>query len=272
MIISFHPCITADVHIILGDRLPNQKERTLLSEADAIILPQGCTEELFYTCVKTGVPIFPEYKYRFKYPGKIGQTKLFKELNLPHPCSISVDNLKELLEKKEFFSRKLPFFLKENMKHEGEGVYFIKDLNEIKKIENKVSDKLLVQEFISCKGNVLRVVIIGDKMISYWTRPLKENQLVTTLSNNARVDHEWSPDLQEKGDALVKELILRTGINLAAVDIVFEEDKPFLLEINYYFGRKGLGGSERYYKLLFSAVKEWTVQKGLSSKSLKLIC
>ena len=272
MIISFHPCIAADVHIILGDRLPNQKEQYILTKADAIILPQGCKKELFCICAKLGVPIFPEYKYRFKYPGKIGQINMFKRLNLPHPCSISLSSLEKLFKRSEFFLQKLPFFLKENMKHEGEGVYFIRHLYEVEKIKEKISDEILVQEFIKCEGNVLRVVIIGDELISYWKRPSKKGQLITTISSNAEIDYSWNPYLQEKGKALVKKLVLQTDINLAAVDIVFREDEPLLLEINYYFGRKGLGGSERYYQLLFSAVKKWLIQKGLPCKSVKLIC
>ncbi len=272
MIISFHPCIAADVHIILGDKLPDQKEQYILTKADAVILPQGCKKELFYMCAKSGVPIFPEYKYRFEYPGKIGQLNLFKKFKLPHPCSVPLSSLEELLKRSNFFLQKLPFFLKENMKHEGEGVYFIKYLYEVKKIGKKISDKVLVQEFIRCEGNVLRVVIIGDELISYWKRPSKKGQLITTISNNAEIDYRWNPYLQEKGKALVKKLVSQTSINLAAVDIVFREDEPLLLEINYYFGRKGLGGSERYYQLLFSAVKKWLIQKGLFSKSVKLIC
>jgi ribosomal protein S6--L-glutamate ligase len=30
-----------------------------------------------------------------------------------------------------------------------------------------------------------------------------------------------------------------------------------LLEINYYFGRKGLGGSEAYYKILRKEIQAW---------------
>jgi ribosomal protein S6--L-glutamate ligase len=53
-----------------------------------------------------------------------------------------------------------------------------------------------------------------------------------------------------------------TGINLAGIDIIFHKDdlegkKPLLLEVNYFFGRKGLGGNEVYYQLLNETVREW---------------
>ena len=33
--------------------------------------------------------------------------------------------------------------------------------------------------------------------------------------------------------------------------------KPLFLEINYFFGRKGLGGSEKYYKILQDEIDNW---------------
>jgi len=56
-------------------------------------------------------------------------------------------------------------------------------------------------------------------------------------------------------------LCQKTGINLAGVDVIFSSDRddpaPMLLEINYFFGRKGLGGSEAYYKILQAEIQAW---------------
>ena len=53
----------------------------------------------------------------------------------------------------------------------------------------------------------------------------------------------------------------KTGINLAAFDVLFDrsqpEPEPLLSEINFLFGRKGLGGSPRFYELLNQAVQQW---------------
>jgi len=136
MIVSFHPCIEADINIILGDRLPNKNEIQFIKKAKAIILPQSCSEELFNICSNSKAYIFPEYKFRFKYPGKIGQIKLFKELHLPHPYTICWNNLEDL--KKNFdkllYLHKFPFILKEDIKHEGSGIYVIKNMEELKNI------------------------------------------------------------------------------------------------------------------------------------------
>ncbi|MBW1888483.1 MAG: hypothetical protein JRI52_09070, partial [Deltaproteobacteria bacterium] len=66
-----------------------------------------------------------------------------------------------------------------------------------------------------------------------------------------------------------------TCINLAAIDFVFPFDRPdpypLFLEINYYFGRRGLGGSLNYYRLLFEAVQEWLKENGLDPESVELV-
>ena len=33
--------------------------------------------------------------------------------------------------------------------------------------------------------------------------------------------------------------------------------KPLFLEINYFFGRSGLGGSEKYYEILTEQIQKW---------------
>ena len=66
----------------------------------------------------------------------------------------------------------------------------------------------------------------------------------------------------------------KTGINLAAVDFIFsfseKDPEPLFLEINYYFGRRGIGGSERYYQLLYEAVRGWLAEAGLDPDAVRL--
>jgi len=271
MIVSFHPCIQADIQIILGERLPSAEEEFILKKADAIILPQGCSKKLYEICKRSGAILFPEYRYRFEYEGKIGQIRLFKEFGLPHPCSIPIEGIEEISKKWDYLFSKTPFLLKKDMSHEGEGIYVIRrkeDLEKIKEVERR--EKILLQELIRCGGNVLRAVVIGDEIMTYWKRPAKEGQIITTISKNAIIDHSWMPELQEKGKRLVEELISKTGINLAALDMVFREENPLLLEINYFFGRRGLGRSDNYYLLLFQAIKKWLKKNEISHSSLKL--
>ncbi len=273
MIVSFHPCIDADLQILLGDRLPNKEELRYINNAEAIILPQGCSKELFKVCLSSKASIFPDYKCRFEYSGKIKQIILFKNINMPYPCSICWDNIEKFYKIRTKFADKTPFLIKENNKHEGKGIHIVKHIDDIKGTYNalKQSDGIIAQELINCNGDVLRVVIIGDMLFSYWKRAYNPEQVIVTVNDSAYIDYKWAPHLQEKGKELVKILIHKTGINLAAVDIVFKDKTtPLLLEINYYFGRKGLGGTEKYYKLLVAAIKKWLNCQHLDSNKIKL--
>ena len=285
MILSFHPCFDAHVHIILGDRQLDSPDLDLIRGAEAIILPQGCPEDLFQACTDSGAQIFPNYEIRFKYPGKTGQCLLFKHFDLPHPKTTrwqAVKKFKKSYPEPGIFPHKLPFFIKDDKSHEADGVFLVKGntslleaLDYLIQREGSNMPGFVTQPFIPCGGNVLRAVIIGKQVITYWKRPSKLGQIITTISHDAIIDYDWKPDLQVSGKVMAKILAEKTGINLAAVDFVFplslKDPEPLFLEINYYFGRRGLGGSENYYRLLHKAIQEWLVEAGLNPESVKLI-
>jgi ribosomal protein S6--L-glutamate ligase len=285
MIISFHPCFDSGNQIILGDRTLDPDILGQIQNAEAIILPQSCSEELFEACHHTRALLFPDYEMRFKYQGKIGQSRLFKDFGLPHPETLCWTNVKEYKKKHENIKNpphQWPFILKEDRSHEAEGVYFVEDpkslesaLQRIELKENSGHKGFVSQAFIDSKGNVLRTVIMGRRIISYWKRPAEPGQTITTISRGADIDHDWRAELQEKGKKYALDLSDKTGINLGAIDFVFEESDedpdPIFLEINYFFGRRGIGGTEKYYRLLFDALQNWLAEKGLDPKTVELV-
>ena len=117
--------------------------------------------------------------------------------------------------------------------------------------------------------------MIGRAFHSYWKRPLERDQIITTVARGSRIDKKWRRDLQEKGIFQARSLCERSGINLAAMDFVFgmndSDPQPLLLEINYYFGRRGLGGSLKYYRHLHRAIREWIEKQGLDPGRVKLV-
>ena len=285
MIISFHPCFDSESQIILGDRTVDSEILGRIQNAEAIILPQSCTEELFEACLHTGALLFPDYRKRFEYPGKTGQSRLFRKLGLSHPETLCWENVSAFKTKHGNLEKpphKWPFILKEDRSHEAEGVYLADNpeslrisLDHIVLKEKSGPGRFVTQEFIDGGGNILRSVIIGKNVISYWKRPSKPEQIITTISRGAIIDHRWRPDMMEKGRKLALELSKKSGINLAAIDFVPDESKSdnelFFLEINYYFGRRGIGGSERFYQLLFSALKAWLLENGINEQSVRLV-
>ena len=66
--------------------------------------------------------------------------------------------------------------------------------------------------------------------------------------------------LKNKAIKAVEGFCRRAGIHVAGLDILFDRKgpgTPLFLEINYYFGRRGLGGSLRFYDLFEQAADRW---------------
>jgi ribosomal protein S6--L-glutamate ligase len=284
MVLSFHPCFGADAQVILGSRPLGAEEHSLIEKAAAIILPQGCSPELYRTCKKSSALLFPNYDKRFEYPGKTGQSLLFEAYGFPCPKTQRWDSVEAfnafcLISKS--YPHRMPFFLKADRSHEGEGIFLIGDdkamhsaLQALAQLEKSGFPGFISQQSIATEGNVLRAVIIGRKKITYWKRAADANQMITTIGRGSRIDKTWRQDLQEKGRDMVERLSSKAGIDLAAVDLVFPmrdpEPQPLLLEINYYFGRRGLGGSEHYYGVLHEAIQEWLREHGLDPEAVTL--
>ena len=87
MIVSFHPLFEADKNIICAGREPNGEDLAAIRAADAVILSQGCYQALYEMARENCPHVFPNYDTRFKYPGKINQIKLFREVRVAHPAS-----------------------------------------------------------------------------------------------------------------------------------------------------------------------------------------
>jgi ribosomal protein S6--L-glutamate ligase len=283
-ILSFHPCFAANRQVILGSRKLNYRDHRLISKADAIILPQSCSQDLYEACKNSSTELFPNYDVRFKHPGKIGQYLLFKEFKFLHPETmpwISVDEFRRAIHQAGI-SHDFPFLIKGNHGHEGEGVFLITDsdalestLSVLGEWEKTGQSGFVSQALIESDGNVLRAVILGSKIITYWKRPVIEGSIITTISKTAVVDKNWRKDLQKKAWMQARAFSRSTGTNLAALDFVFSmknpEPQPLLLEVNYYFGRRGLGGSLNYYRLLYEALQEWLQRKGFDPALVRLL-
>jgi ribosomal protein S6--L-glutamate ligase len=284
MIVSLNPCLDADEYVLPGSRPLSREELKLIGNAKAVLLPQGCSRELYAACFAAGPALFPEYGPRFSFPGKIGQKLLFERHSLPHPRTLiwpcPGQFLDALKENPHIHHR--PFIVKRNLSHEGHGVFLIDDDPALAKAMDAVSTNALhdkeafvTQDFIPPGEAVLRVVVLGSRTVTYWKLPASKKNKIITISRNAVIERDWRPGLQAAGACLCKVLARCTGINLAAVDVIFPlEDPgpaPLLLEINYFFGRRGLGGSENYYPLLLEAARQWLSTLGCDPRRVKLI-
>jgi ribosomal protein S6--L-glutamate ligase len=216
--------------------------------------------------------VFPNYDARFQYPGKLGQIKLFRTYTVHHPPTETYPHLAAFQKKYRHQLKQLPFsyplVFKFDWGGEGETVYRIdapEDLQNVLRqtaeFEKSGQHGFLLQGFVPSGGRTLRIAVIGRRFESYWRIQGDRRVFHSSLSKGAVIDPKAAPGLQQKAVAVVKDLCQKTGINLAGFDVIFsseiEDPEPMLLEINYFFGRKGLGGSEAYYRILQAEIQAW---------------
>ncbi len=283
MILSFHPCIAADKNRICAGRDPDATDLALVKAVDAVILPQGCSRLLYEMTRRHCRHIFPDYDARFTYPDKISQIRLFEKSAVLFPETETFTNVAAFAEK---YGRRpyqvrfeYPYVFKFNWGGEGETVCRIacgQDLLNIleiaRKYEKTGQSGFLLQKYYRTGNRSLRVVVIGDTFHSYWRIQQENINFIAGVSRGAAIDSVLDKDLQNIGIDTVKFFCKKTGINLAGFDLIFSSEavagnemkQPLLLEINYFFGRKGLGGSNRYYAMLDEAVQRWIDGLGLS--------
>ncbi len=272
MILSYHPIYSGDENLLCAGRSPTWEDLNAIRHATAVILPQGCPETLYAMARGNCRHVFPNLDAKFRYPGKTGQIRLFRQNSLPHPATAvfaSVDNLphsqEELLGSLPFA---FPFVFKFDWGGEGDTVFLVEKpetleqlLDKARSFERSHRRGFLLQAFIPSGNRTLRIVVIGQMFTAYWRVQQKTDDFRSTLSRGAAIDTDSDPDLQQAGIAAARALSEGTGINLAGIDVLFSPETgtpaPLFLEINYFFGREGLGGTEKYYEVLTAEIDKW---------------
>lgn len=272
MIVSFHPLFEADKNIICAGREPDASDQAAIKTADAVILPQGCRQPLYEMARKHCKHVFPNYEARFQYPGKTGQIQLFRDTATPHPETRVFGNMasfrREYNASPDRLRFPLPFVFKFDWGGEGDTVHLIGSHGSMRNVlqqadiyEKSGQNGFLIQEYVPNQNKTLRVVKIGRRLISYWRISNSRNGFLANLSKGASIEFDSDPVLQRRAEVTIKKLCKKSGINLAGFDVIFSSEKkdrpPLLLEINYFFGRKGLGGSKAYYKILKDEIRNW---------------
>jgi ribosomal protein S6--L-glutamate ligase len=276
MVVSFHPIYKSDLNLLCAGRDPGPKEVAAIRLAQAVILPQGCTQRLYQIARENCRNVFPNYDARFRYPGKTGQIRLFRKAGYPHPKTEIFRNTAEFRSHyPENWQGVFPVVFKFDWGGEGDTVFLLNSVAELEKMINQASrwetasgqSGFLLQECIAAGNRSLRVAKIGKRTLSYWRTHGDEEIFHASLAKGAKIDFSADPHLKEQGDNLAADFCRRTHINLAGLDVIFSVDgslqTPLLLEINYFFGRAGLGGSEAYYGILRKEIRGWLASLGV---------
>jgi ribosomal protein S6--L-glutamate ligase len=272
MIVSFHPLFVGDKNIICAGREPDADDLAAIKAAAAVVLPQGCRQTLYEMARDNCLHVFPNYSVRFNFPGKIGQMRLFQKNGTAHPHAETYSSLDDFRRQygadPKDIAFEFPCVFKFDWGGEGETVYLINSREDLKNILQKAAHfeksgqkGFLLQEYVPTEGKTLRVVIIGLTLISYWRIQENTDSFISSVSRGARIEASLHPRRENVAKVFVKNLCNKTGINLAGFDVIFtpakEYIKPLMLEINYFFGRRGLGGSDAYYEILKREIHNW---------------
>jgi len=277
MILSFHPLISADINILCAGRDPDNKDLEAIKQADAVILPLGCKKNLYDLVRQNCRYVFPNYDMRFDFPGKLGQTELFRKMGVNYPDTKPFFDLRKFKRQynpsKKACPMNFPFVFKFDWGGEGENVFLIRTISDFSSImemaqrfENTGQKGFLIQEWIPAALKSLRTVVVGERLISYWRIQECRNEFKASLSSGAVVNYQSDPELVEKAESDLRPFLKKTNINLAGFDVLFSplSPKPYFIEINYFFGRKGLGGSEKFYMMLIKEINQWLKSLGFS--------
>ena len=210
----------------------------------------------------------------------MGQIRLFIKLGIAYPQTLLVDRIDDLsLHTPEF---ELPWVVKLNWGGQGDGVWLAGTRSELAHLKEKLKgwestgqSGFLIQQWIDDGGRSLRVTVIGHHTITYWRVRSLEQPFGTGVAHGADIDFNVDPRLKDPAEATARRICHDTGLNLAGFDFLYHQPdlaqgtpRPLILEINHFFGRTGLGGSQAYYQLLTSAVDRWLADIGLSRRAV----
>lgn len=272
MILSFHPRVKGDVNLRLSLKgLFSDKETKLIDSATAIVATQSIKPHQYEFCRRHCANLFPDYTSRFGFEGKYGNIQLFRKFNASHPdttCYESVEDFKLRHFKNDKPLMPFPFVLKGDRGGGGWAVFLIRNQHSLVKGLDILGDgrlhptkRFIVQAFVPHGGRDLRVVVVGRITKAYWRCQYKPGEFRNNVGRGAVINYDLDPEVKGKGIRCVEDFCSKTGINLAAFDVLFNRSQPkpepLLSEINFLFGRKGLGGSPRFYDLLNQAVRQW---------------
>ncbi|UCG11140.1 MAG: hypothetical protein JSU72_11305 [Deltaproteobacteria bacterium] len=232
----------------------------LIRSARGVVMPRGVSPKRYRQITSMARDWFPNLDIRFAYPGKTSQSLLFRRLRIRHPRTIVYPHPEGLMHA-EYYGLPLeyPFVVKGDTGGGGSAVFPVTCRRELVTALHQLpaQDPLLIQQWVEHGGMDLRVVVIGAKVMSYFR--VGGGDFYNNVCRGASIRREIFPELQEAGKAAVTSFCQLTGLNLAGFDLMFPDcGPPVFIEINYGFGRKGLGGTPGFRHLFREAVDLWT--------------
>lgn len=279
MILSYHPCYVGDRNLLCAGRPPDANDASAMAEATAVILPQGCPEALYRLARQQCPQLFPHYDVRFGFPGKRGQARLFGRMDIPHPVTLSFAGVDDFFHRHPRWRQSppldLPLVFKFDWGGGGDTVFRVAEIETLVALLDRAAQTeksgaagFVLQAFVPGDHRTLRVAVIGEHREAYWRIQTDPTRFHASVCAGAVIERSAFPEQMAAGIRAVDDFCRRTAVNLAGFDLLFPENRaePLFLEINWFFGRRGLGGSEPFYTLLTAEIDRWLGRIGVFRK------
>jgi len=214
------------------------KHKDEISAADWVLYPEYWQLNALIYGLKARV--FPSQASYLLGHNKIEMTRAFEMVapaNTPHTeiranTPSNADELWELMLR--------PFVAKLPKASQGSGVWLIETRAEWKAYLDK-TDVLYVQEYLPINRDI-RVVIIGDKVVSAYWRLQSDQGFYNNVAKGGVIDQSPVP---AQAVNLALHLAQSLDIDHAGFDIAMVGDHPYVFEFNRLFGNQGIEGGEQ---------------------------
>jgi len=265
--VSFYPRIPLEENLSIFEPLVDRSTRILIKNAAGVLLPPYIPPWRYNDIKVLARNWFPRLESRFEYNGKIAQIWLFQQMGVRYPETLVFENCAQLMSHFAQFGSAwgYPLVLKGDKGGGGNTVYSIHSPKEMPSLVARLPqhEPVLLQKMVDHGGKDLRVVIYGDRAISYFR--VGGGQFYNNVCRGGRIDHDLCPEKRGVGMQAVLDFSRRAAIDVAGFDLMFpDHGSPLFIEINFHFGRKGLGGLSGHQKHLWHAVDQWR-QKTLNN-------
>lgn len=119
--------------------------------------------------------------------------------------------------------------IKPHLGHRGAGIHFVRNPDDLKKLPQPEAP-VIIQEFIEGTGEDLKIYVVGDQVFGV-SKPFSESSF-TVPGRPVPISDE------------VRQLSLRVGkvcgLGLYGLDIIESPRGPFVVDVNYFPGYKGV--------------------------------
>jgi ribosomal protein S6--L-glutamate ligase len=168
--------------------------------------------------------------YFTNYYSKLSNYLILSKYGVPIIKSFNCMSFEQLGLIKEHLE--FPLIVKNSKGSHGKGIELINNFDNLQKFfQDKNISQYLIQEYINTAEikSDIRVVTLGNEVIGSYKKIASEGSIVTNLgSGGDAVEHPLTQDLLD----IAKKIINALKVEFTGIDIIYKNDKPYVLEVN----------------------------------------